>query len=256
MRPRLRRGPGAKDPADASGRAPGGPEAEIGRVEAEIGRLFGVLEGLSAQLSELAAGAADGPFRRDDLAVLRPTIFGILSAHRELAAGAGVITAPDVLADAPLWLEWWWTTPAGTPEELRVNLNPAAPDFYDYTTAEWYTAAERTGEPRAVGPYVDHFCTGEYTITLSVPVRLGERFLGVAAADVLVSSLERQVLPALLAAGRPSALTSADGRIIAATSPHWPPGLRVPAEGPATRTPLGSWQLVELTDEGAGLVSP
>ncbi len=221
--------------------------ATLGRVEAEIGRLFGVLEGLSGRLAALAGDAADGPLRRDDLAALRPTIFGILSAHRELAAGAGVITAPDVLADAPLWLEWWWTTPAGTPEELRVNLNPAAPDFYDYTTAEWYAAPERTGAPQAVGPYVDHFCTGEYTITLSVPVRLAGRFLGVAAADVLVSSLERRVLPALLAGGRPSALTSSDGRIIAATSARLAPGERVPAAAAGARARFGSWQLVELT---------
>jgi hypothetical protein len=228
--------------------------AALGRVEAEIGRLFGVLEGLSGQLAELA-GNADGSFRRDDLAALRPAIFGILSSHRELAAGAGVITAPDVLADAPLWLEWWWTTPAGTPEELRVNLNPAAPDFYDYTTAEWYTAPSRTGSPQAVGPYVDHFCTGEYTITLSVPVRLAGRFIGVAAADVLVSSLERQVLPALLAGGRAAALTSADGRIIAATSARWAPGARVPEAAAAPRAPFGSWQLVELTNEADDLVS-
>jgi hypothetical protein len=228
--------------------------AALGRVEAEIGRLFGVLEGLSGRLAELAGDAADGPFRRDDLAALRPVIFGILSAHRELATGAGVITAPGVLADAPLWLEWWWTTPGGTPEELRVNLNPAAPDFYDYTTAEWYTAPLRTGSPQAVGPYVDHFCTGEYTITLSVPVRAAGRFLGVAAADVLVSSLERQVLPALLAGGRPSALTSADGRIIAATSAGLAPGLRVPAAAAAARAPFGSWQLVELTGEADDLV--
>ena len=256
MRPRRRSGPGAAGAPEVSGQKFGGAEVEIGRVEAEIGRLFGVLEGLSGRFSELAAGAAGVSLRRDDLAALRPAIFGILSDHRELAAGAGVITAPNVLADAPLWLEWWWTTAGGTPEELRVNLNPAAPDFYDYTTAEWYTAAERTGEPQAVGPYVDHFCTGEYTITLSVPVRLAGRFLGVAAADVLVSSLERQVLPALLAAGRPSALTSADGRIIASTSPRWPPGLRVPAGGAATRTPLGSWRVVDLAGDKADLVSP
>ena len=53
-----------------------------------------------------------------------------------------------------------------------------------------------SGEPQAVGPYVDHFCTGDYTITMSVPVLLGGRFVGVAAADVLVSSLERRIVPA------------------------------------------------------------
>jgi hypothetical protein len=156
-----------------------------------------------------------------------------------------VITAPDVLADAPLWLEWWWATPAGSPQQLRVNLDPAAPDFFDYTTAEWYAAAARLGTAQATSPYVDYFCTGEYTITLSVPVRLDGRFLGVAAADLLVSNLEGQVLPALLGAGRPVALTSPEGRVIAATTADLVPGARGSASGATATSPLGRWRLAE-----------
>ncbi|MCW2930447.1 MAG: hypothetical protein JWM19_1409, partial [Actinomycetia bacterium] len=148
-----------------------------------------------------------------------------------------------------LWLEWWWTTPAGSPEQLRVNLDPTAPDFFDYTTAAWYTAAERRRSGgTATGPYVDYFCTGEYTITLSVPVRLDGRFLGVAAADVLVSNLEGQVLPALLEAGRPVALTSPEGRVIAATTADLVPGARVPASGARLMPSVpGRWRLAEIT---------
>ncbi len=222
----------------------------LGQVGRWLDGLFGMLGGLSAALAGLAAS---GPPRRDDLAALRPTIFEVLATHRGLAAGAGVITAPDVLADAPLWLEWWWTSPAGTPEQLRVNLDPAAPDFYDYTAAPWYADAYRSGGPQATGPYVDYFCTGEYTITLSVPVRADGRFLGVAAADVLVPSLEEQVMPGLLANASPVALTSPDGRVIAATSPDWAPGLRWPSGGSAGLPPkdsvpssLGEWRLAGL----------
>jgi DNA-binding FadR family transcriptional regulator len=207
--------------------------------------LFGVLEGLAAALARLAAAQGGAP-RRDDLAALRPAIFEALAAHRDLAAGAGVITAPDVLADAPLWLEWWWTTPAGTAEQLVVNLDPAAPDFYDYTTAAWYRSAKRDGRPQATGPYVDYFCTGEYTITLSVPVLLDGRFLGVAAADVLAGSLEKLVMPGLLARGGPVALASQDGRLIAATSADVPPDLRVPAGSVALPSPLLRWRLAQL----------
>jgi hypothetical protein len=214
--------------------------------------LFGVLESLGLKLTELAAAAsapsaAVSSLQRDDLAKLRPAIFDLLASYRDLAAGAGVITAPGVLADAPLWLEWWWTTPAGSPEQLRVNLDPAAPDFFDYTTAPWYAAADRLGTAQATGPYVDYFCTGEYTITLSVPVRLGGRFLGVVAADVLVSNLEGQVLPALLETGRPVALTSPEGRVIAATTADLLPGTRGSAPGRAgTSSPLGRWLLAEI----------
>ena len=232
--------------------APG--QSQLGMVGESLERLFEVLENLARMLTDLAAVAPGGSLQRDDLAKLRPAIFGLLASHRDLASGAGVLTAPNVLADAPLWLEWWWTTPGGSPEQLRVNLDPAAPDFFDYTTAAWYTAAERLpSDGTATGPYVDYFCTGEYTITLSVPVRLGGRFLGVAAADVLVSNLEGQVLPALLEAGRPVALTSPEGRVIAATTADLVPGARVPASC-ATRVPsqLGRWRLAEISGPPAG----
>jgi GntR family transcriptional repressor for pyruvate dehydrogenase complex len=225
----------------------------LSEVGASLDRLFGMLYGLGAELAGLvpAAGGTGAP-RRDDLAALRPTILEVLATHRGLAAGAGVITAPDVLADAPLWLEWWWTSPAGSPEQLRVNLDPAAPDFYDYTAAAWYANALRSGGPQATGPYVDYFCTGEYTITLSVPVRADGRFLGVAAADILVPSLEGQVMPGLLASAHPVALTSPDGRVIAATARDWAPGLRWPSGGTVRPSPLGDWKLAAAPQPPAG----
>jgi DNA-binding FadR family transcriptional regulator len=221
-------------------------QSRLGEVGESLERLFGVLEGLGRKLAGQAA-ASRGSLQRDDLGKLRPVIFDLLASHRDLAAGAGVILAPGMLSDAPLWMEWWWITSAGSREQLRVNLDPAAPDFFDYTTAAWYTAAEGAGTAQATGPYVDYFCTGEYTITLSVPVRLDGCFLGVAAADVLVSHLEGQVLPALLAAGRPVALTSPEGRVIAATAAALLPGARGPApDANVSASPLGRWRLAEI----------
>ncbi|HUN33990.1 MAG TPA: GntR family transcriptional regulator [Trebonia sp.] len=225
-------------------------QSGLGTVGESLERLFGVLDGLGQKLADLAV-ATPGALHRDDLGKLRPAILDLLAGHRGLASGAGVITAPGLLADAPRWLEWWWITPAGNPEQLRVNLDPAAPDFFDYTTAAWYTAADQLGTGQATGPYVDYFCTGEYTITLSVPVRAGGDFLGVAAADVLVSRLEAEVLPALLATGRPVALTSPEGRVIAATTEGLMPGERGPAPGATvTQAPLGRWRLAEVGESG------
>jgi GntR family transcriptional regulator, transcriptional repressor for pyruvate dehydrogenase complex len=250
LRPLAERYPGKAVPAGHKDVSPAGQAAGefgLGEVGKSLERLLGVLEALGEKLAGLAASS--GPLRRDNLGKLRPAIFDLLAGHRGLASGAGVIAAPDLLADAPLWLEWWWITPAGSPEQLQVNLDPAAPDFFDYTTAAWYTAADRLGTAQATGPYVDYFCTGEYTITLSVPVRAGGRFLGVAAADVLVSQLEGQVLPALLAAGRPVALTSPEGRVIAATTASLLPGARGPEAGaPLTSSPLGRWRLADVSE--------
>lgn len=187
-------------------------EELLGDVMGELDRVFAGLTGLGAAFGALAGD----PLRRADVETLRPAILALLAEHRELVTGAGVVTAPGLLADAPRWLEWWW---GPDPEPLRVNLDPAAPDFYDYTTTEWYNATE----PCLAGPYVDYACTNEYAITMSVPVP----GFGVAAADILVASLERRVLPTLVALGRPVALTNAAGRIIASSAPELAPGLRV-----------------------------
>jgi methyl-accepting chemotaxis protein-like sensor len=228
----------------------------LGAVVGELEQVFDALDGLAGGLLELAAAArtSDQPLHRDGLASLRPAILEVLAAHEGLVAGAGVITAPDLLTDAPRWLEWWWTTASGMPEALRVNLDPAAPDFYDYTAADWYATPERTRAPRVAGPYVDYACTNEYAITLSTPVCAADDVLGMAAADVLVSSLEAKVLPVLACIGRPVALASADGRVIASNSPRLAPGVRLAVQhgrraagpGPDLAHPLRSWVLVEL----------
>ncbi len=233
----------------------------LGHVVHDLEQVFGALDTLGRKLRDVVtrANALETPLQRSDLTQLHEVIFDILANHRDLVAGAGVIVAPDLLRDAPRWLEWWWTTTAGTPEALRVNLDPDAPDFFDYTTADWYATPERTLTRQAAGPYVDYACTGEYAITLSIPIHLGDRLLGVAAADVLVSSVERRVLPALMSIAHPVVLANMDGRVIASNSPHWTPGLRVavnggnPAvapepdlDGDAVSSPLRSWMLVDV----------
>ena len=159
----------------------------LDHVVHDLEQIFGALDHLAQRLNEVAVrtAAAGGAIHRSDLTPLQPVIFDILATNGDLVAGAGVITAPNLLRDAPRWLEWWWTTAAGTAEALRVNLDPAAPDFFDYTTADWYATPLRTLTRQAAGPYVDYACTGEYAITLSAPIRSGDRLLGVAAADVL-----------------------------------------------------------------------
>lgn len=62
--------------------------------------------------------------------------------------------------------------------------------------------------------------------------------------SALVSSLERQIVPAL---GRDAvALTSADGRVIASTSLDLPPGSPGPADAVLSPAPLPhSWRMAE-----------
>ena len=206
-------------------------------VEATIEGIFAALEPLAGNYRQVVADA--GPaLVREELAALRPRIFELLELHAGLVAGAGLITTPGTLADSHFWLEWWWTRARGAPEALRVNVDPSAPDFFDYPTAEWYAVPEQTRARHVAGPYVDYACTNEYAVTVVVPVHLGDQLIGLAAADVPVARLEAQVLPALMALPRPMALVNAAGRVIASGSSQLFPGMLVGPSGGETGSPL------------------
>src|SRR5579875_244303 len=188
----------------------------------------------------------------EDLSGLHEAIFAMLASRSGLISGTGVVTAPALLADAPRWLEWWSApSPGGRPDRLRVNLDPSAPDFYDYTGLDWFATPAATGAPHLAGPFVDDACTNLYAITLAVPARARGAFCGVAAADVLVSSLERRLLHRLLGLDNPTALTTAKGRVIASTDPTLASGARLdlsedPGGPVSTRPPVSSLRLVTL----------
>ena len=214
--------------------------APLDDVLGELVRVFTDLRDLGRDFADLHDAAPDG-LSSESLAALRPAIIGVLDAHDTLVTGAGVVVAPDLLEDEPLWLEWWWRTDRGPVEALRVNLDPAAPDFHDYRSSEYFLSAQSSPTPSVTAPTVDYACTNEYAITVSSPVRSQGRLLGVAGADVLVESVERLVVPALNDLDRPAALVSSNGRVIASNVGHVLPGERLdipPGAQPATSSSL------------------
>jgi cache domain-containing protein len=191
-------------------------------IEQVLGSVAGVGEAMAAVAP--AARAAGRPPCRTDLAAVRPLVADLLDRHRGFAAGAGVVLAPDVLADAPRCIDWWWADQGAGPGQLEVDLDPESAEFYDYTTTEWYREPARTGRRCVAGPYVDYICTHKYTFTLSVPVLDGGRFLGVAGADILAGEVERMALPGLSRLGGSAVLVSGNGRVIASTTAALLPG--------------------------------
>jgi DNA-binding FadR family transcriptional regulator len=241
----------------ARGRPEPGPGPGSGAAAAIVDPVVAELEGVFDVLGELAARFGSLIESRpaplvEDLSRLHEAIFSTLASRAGLVSGTGVVTAPSLLADAPRWLEWWSAPAPGVkPDRLRVNLEPSAPDFYDYTALDWFVTPAATGAPHLAGPVVDDACTNLYAITLAVPARARGAFCGVAAADVLVSSLERRLLPLLSTLPRPTALTTCEGRVIASTDPGLPSGARLNlADRPATpvsrRPPVSSLRLVRL----------
>ncbi|HVV22733.1 MAG TPA: cache domain-containing protein [Pseudonocardiaceae bacterium] len=201
----------------------GGPI--LARVVGEIEDVFASVE----RIGRLTADILRTGHTLRDLRPLYPLVAEILARHDGLTVGAGAILAPGVLSDAPRWLEWWRFSPGAAPDRLRVNLDPRSFDYFDYTTAEWYTVPEREGHRWVAGPYVDCLCTNEYTFTLAVPIRLDGVFVGVAGADVLAAHVETEVLPELCRLGRAAVLATADGRVIASNTSTWSSGRLLPA---------------------------
>ena len=224
-----------------------------GRAERVLASVTGVRD---ATLSLLAGARAAGRrLCQADLQPLQPLVAELLAASQGFAAGAGVVLAPGVLAGPARCLEWWWVTPEGQVSKLAVDLDPQSAEFFDYTSAAWYTAAERSGAPSVTGPYVDYICTREYTLTVSVPLLPGGRFAGVAGADILAGAVERLALPALARLPGPAALVGGNDRVIASNTTRALPGSVLgpaPAGGGRWRGAVLPWTLRELPPGGPG----
>jgi len=231
-----------------------------------LDEVYGDLAVLRAQVEKLEAAArADGrKLQRSDLGPMRALAREHL-AQRELISGTGMIFAPGVLADAPLWLEWWHEAGGREPVPLDASLTPGDPDFYDYENAEWFTTPRDTGSPWIAGPFVDHSGTNEHIFTVSVPVAPNGEFLGVVGADVAVEQIERLAQEKLVCADGDALLVTSRGRIVASNSPSHLVGTRwsllaeAAGEDPdtlAAQLPPGSVVLRDDTLMWSVVVSP
>ncbi len=203
------------------------------RVDALLHEVFadlGVLRDQVVGLCEQAAAQRRRP-ASTDLTAIRPAVFEHLAKSGGRLNGTGVITAPDMLADQPRWLEWWSKPGNSTePQPLTVDLDPSHVGGYDYPAAEWFAVPQRTGHRVIVGPYVDYAGTDEYILTFSLPILSLDEFFGVVAADIRATDFEREMLPILDSTGSTSLLLNASGRVIASNTPSIITGSLVPAD--------------------------
>nr|WP_243766987.1 cache domain-containing protein [Streptomyces sp. GC420] len=191
------------------------------RVGDALEGVFEAVAGTAAATEAiLAAALADG--RRPvsaDLAALRPALHDRLRRY-ELVSGLGFVAAHGLLDDVPACLEWWQTGADGDVHPLLLNLDPEHSAYHDYTHWDWFTLPRDTGQRAVAGPYVDYLCSDEYSLTLSAPVTVGGRFMGVAAADVYLRRFEAVVVPLLQRLPGPARLVNARGRVAASTDPR------------------------------------
>ncbi len=188
-------------------------------IDTAVSPVFDVLREITDEL--LSAG---DPLTVESLTGVRDIARRTVAGNSGWIAGTGYVAAIGALSDMPRWIEWWMAGPDASPRPLRVNLDPRLPDFYNYTSAEWFRLPRDTGSTSVDGPYVDVRGTNEYTVTVSTPVARNKAFLGVAAADLYISGLERRLMPILHAVSLPVVLSNASGRVIASTNWRVLPG--------------------------------
>lgn len=200
-------------------------------VGAVVEQVFDTVAAVRQLVTASCRSALDAGDRLNekDIRQIREPVVELLD-RSNLPVGLGMIVAPDVLGDRPLWLEWWQIgSDRDAPARLEVDLNPGRLGFYDYLGAPWFAVPQRTGRRHVVGPYVDVYGTDSYVLTFTDPVVAADRFLGVAGADVMAGRFEAAVLGRLGNVGAHIVVVGDDERVVVSTSARWLIGSLLPA---------------------------
>lgn len=199
----------------------------LARVRRPLTEVFGRLEVVAGDViaRRRAALADHGSFRVADLAGIKPTLLEQAGAQ-EAADGFGFLVAAGVLPDRDRHIEWWQRGSTGF-VQLRLNLDPTSVDVYEYFEMEWFAAGRDDGRGAIHGPYVDYFGADRYVFTFALPV-IDDVFLGVAGADLQMHGFEPCLLAALRETTHDAVLVGPERRVIAANTPRWLVGSRLP----------------------------
>ncbi|GAA2452239.1 hypothetical protein [Agromyces soli] len=205
---------------------PAGAEA----AAAAVSRLFtGVFEQLAAWRAPIERAIAPGvkPLALDQL--VSELVIPRLVEPDALLVGAGFIADGEIVHGRDVHFAWWLgplddnPVLGSTDGPTRLDLSTRGYTEYlrDFRALEWYRIPATTRHAHVTGPFVDHLCTCDYILTLTMPAHAadGERMVGVVGADVAVRRLERELLAGFLAVDAPLALVNADGRVVLSTEP-------------------------------------
>ncbi|PWC03613.1 hypothetical protein [Agromyces badenianii] len=169
-------------------------------------------------------------------AVVAELVLPRLTEPDPLLVGAGFIADGEIVRDRDVHFAWWLGALEANPvlgsttAPTRLDLSTRGYTEYlrDFRALEWYSIPASTRRTHVTGPYVDHLCTCDYILTLTMPVHArpgtGTGTVGVVGADITVRRLERELLAAFLDVPERLALVNAAGRIVLSTDPALPVG--------------------------------
>lgn len=122
--------------------------------------------------------------------------------------------SPATQAEQEYWTLEWWYKKENQLQQAQLENYQNAQRFLDFRTFEWFQQPATNKQPCIYGPYVDYICNGAYTITIAHPVMINDQFVGVIAIDVLVSALEKVLLPQLKKIKQKAVITNRIARVI------------------------------------------
>lgn len=221
------------------------PDPARKAVTDRLDRLLGsAVHAVRSTRDELFPGQPSDPVRsRQEM------LQDALAAHSDLD---GLGTALTDRQDGDRGEVEWYVVDSGHTLRRFVETRPSVAGYVDFRTMEWFRRPLETGRLEVVGPYVDSLCNDQYTITTALPVNLPEA-IGVVVADLLVSRLERELLPGMLrlTATMDCAvlLTDDEQRVVLSTSPRLRCGslladLENPAPAEPDEHPSGPFRLI------------
>lgn len=208
--------------------------------------VFGALDEMARPLAE-AWRDGPRPLTTEHLTALQTHVVASMDEQATFN-GAGYVLAEAALADRPRYLEWWARSPVSGFEPLVLNLDPTAPDYYDYYRKDWFQAALIDHRRFVAGPLIDLPCSNVCILTFSSPVVVDDVFVGISGADVALSKLESALLPPIRRLDAPAVLVNDERRVITSNDARWATGERVPAfDAPDGET---RWQsIVDVTPD-------
>jgi DNA-binding FadR family transcriptional regulator len=171
------------------------------------------------QLAITTAPVLDSDLREPDLRSRASiAVLQCLGAVPAPVKGVGVLAEVGVVPGHRYWTEYWDDTASGPAKQTEHVMDPAREDFYDFAEREYIAHPRQYRAPWATGPFVDYGGADDYIITFSVPMFVGERFVGISAADVLVADLEQRFSPWLATEEGTCVLLNAEQRVIVSNS--------------------------------------
>ena len=214
------------------------PKALASEVEHVVAAVRASLEAVVARATEII-GSRQFDERELRAGLAKVAMAGVVTSDLDID-GVAFHTVHGLVPGHPFWAGWWRLTKDGVVADSLV-LDPRRDDFYDYTTMEFWSGAQRSEDLYVHGPYIDYGGANEYILTFSLPAYVAGEFVGVASADVQVAALERRLAP-WLTMSDDCAVVNAEDRIVVAN-------LVSNTVGDVLRSRAG-WRVLEIAANG------